>query len=102
MLKVRLGTFMDSELNTYQNILNQDDSECLERPRQGEEAVDPEKEEQRRRNREAFLKLTVHFLRTMEQQELADCLQKSKFNWFTMAESGNGGKLKMFAFTLPP
>ncbi|XP_034561848.1 NLR family CARD domain-containing protein 3-like, partial [Notolabrus celidotus] len=31
--------------------------------------------EEQRRSREAFLKITVHFLRRMKQEELADCLQ---------------------------
>ncbi|XP_029374386.1 NLR family CARD domain-containing protein 3-like, partial [Echeneis naucrates] len=40
---------------------------------------DHEVDEEQRRSREAFLKITVNFLRRMKQEELADCLQ-SKFN----------------------
>uniref|UniRef100_A0A665SVZ0 B30.2/SPRY domain-containing protein n=1 Tax=Echeneis naucrates TaxID=173247 RepID=A0A665SVZ0_ECHNA len=40
---------------------------------------DDEVDEEQRRSREAFLKITVNFLRRMKQDELADCLQ-SKFN----------------------
>uniref|UniRef100_A0A665TNG1 NACHT domain-containing protein n=1 Tax=Echeneis naucrates TaxID=173247 RepID=A0A665TNG1_ECHNA len=39
---------------------------------------DHEVDEEQRRSREAFLKITVNFLRRMKQEELADCLQ-SKF-----------------------
>ncbi|XP_071388317.1 NLR family CARD domain-containing protein 3-like isoform X3 [Centroberyx affinis] len=40
-----------------------------------EEEVDGEEEEQRRSSREAFLQITLHFLRRMKQEELADSLQ---------------------------
>uniref|UniRef100_A0A665TQE0 NACHT domain-containing protein n=1 Tax=Echeneis naucrates TaxID=173247 RepID=A0A665TQE0_ECHNA len=36
---------------------------------------DDEVDEEQRRSREAFLKITVNFLRRMKQEELADCLQ---------------------------
>uniref|UniRef100_A0A665T6J0 NACHT domain-containing protein n=1 Tax=Echeneis naucrates TaxID=173247 RepID=A0A665T6J0_ECHNA len=39
---------------------------------------DDEVDEEQRRSREAFLKITVNFLRRMKQEELADCLQKSR------------------------
>uniref|UniRef100_A0A8C4DP38 Protein NLRC3 n=1 Tax=Dicentrarchus labrax TaxID=13489 RepID=A0A8C4DP38_DICLA len=48
--------------------------ECLESQREDEEVLDSEDEEQRRSSREAFLKITVHFLRRMKQEELADRL----------------------------
>uniref|UniRef100_A0A665T600 B30.2/SPRY domain-containing protein n=1 Tax=Echeneis naucrates TaxID=173247 RepID=A0A665T600_ECHNA len=41
---------------------------------------DDEVDEEQRRSREAFLKITVNFLRRMKQEELADCLQSSKRN----------------------
>ena len=40
--------------------------------------MDGEDEEQRKSSREAFLKITQHFLRRMMQAELADRLQSSK------------------------
>uniref|UniRef100_G3NQ88 NACHT domain-containing protein n=1 Tax=Gasterosteus aculeatus aculeatus TaxID=481459 RepID=G3NQ88_GASAC len=46
--------------------------ECLEK--EAEEVLD----EEQRRFREAFEKISVHFLRRMKQEELADCLQSSK------------------------
>ena len=39
---------------------------------------DSEEEEQRRSSKYAFLKITLHFLRRMKQEELADRLQSSK------------------------
>ncbi|KAI3364706.1 hypothetical protein L3Q82_011468 [Scortum barcoo] len=47
--------------------------------REDEEVLDGEDEEQRRSSREAFLKITLHFLRRMKQEELADCLQSRSF-----------------------
>ena len=40
--------------------------------------LDGEAEEQRRSSKEAFLKITLQFLRRMNQGELADYLQSSK------------------------
>uniref|UniRef100_A0A665SU09 B30.2/SPRY domain-containing protein n=1 Tax=Echeneis naucrates TaxID=173247 RepID=A0A665SU09_ECHNA len=41
---------------------------------------DDEVDEEQRRSREAFLKITVNFLRRMKQEELADCLQSININ----------------------
>ena len=60
-----------------QESLSLDYPECLESQSEDEEVLDGEEEEQRR-SRDAFLKITVHFLRSMKQEELADCLQSSK------------------------
>lgn len=40
--------------------------------------MDNEDEEERSSSSEAFLKITLDFLRRMKQEEMADCLQKSK------------------------
>lgn len=40
--------------------------------------LDSEEEEQRRSCRETFLKIALHFLRRVKQEELADYLQSSK------------------------
>lgn len=37
-----------------------------------------EDEKQKRRSREAFLDITIHFLRRMKQEKLADLLQSSE------------------------
>uniref|UniRef100_A0A8D0CT50 NACHT domain-containing protein n=1 Tax=Sander lucioperca TaxID=283035 RepID=A0A8D0CT50_SANLU len=49
--------------------------ECLESKRKAEYVLDGDDEEQRRSSREAFLKITLHFLSRMKQEELADRLQ---------------------------
>ncbi|XP_055360112.1 NLR family CARD domain-containing protein 3-like [Betta splendens] len=67
--------FVKKELKKIQKILNPDYPECLESQREDEEELDGEDEEQRRSSRDAFLKITVNFLRRMKQEELADCLQ---------------------------
>ena len=69
---------MKNELKRVQRGLNSDDPECLESQSEDEEVLDGEEEEQRRSSREAFLKITLHFLRRMKQEELAERLQSSK------------------------
>ncbi|XP_035857011.1 protein NLRC3-like [Sander lucioperca] len=59
-----------NELKKIQKVLNQDYPECLESQREGED-----EDEEQRSSREAFLKITLHFLRRMKQDELADRLQ---------------------------
>ncbi|KAF7645275.1 hypothetical protein LDENG_00207250 [Lucifuga dentata] len=63
--------FVKNELKKIQKILCPDYPECLE-------SQSEEEEEQRRSSREAFMKMTVHFLRRMKQEELADSLLSSK------------------------
>ncbi|XP_056261115.1 protein NLRC3-like [Seriola aureovittata] len=67
MLEENIATFVKNELQRVQRVLRPDYPECLE-------VLDGEDEEQRS-NREAFLKITLNFLRSMKQEELADCLQ---------------------------
>lgn len=59
-------------------VLSLDYLECLESQREVEEVYDGEEEEQRRSNKGAFLKIALHFLRKMKEEELAECLQSSK------------------------
>ncbi|XP_059202963.1 NACHT, LRR and PYD domains-containing protein 3-like [Centropristis striata] len=70
LLEENIVMFVKNELKKIQKVLSSDYPECLESQR--------EDEEQRRSSREAFLKITLHFLRRMNQEELADCLL-SKF-----------------------
>ncbi|XP_045899111.1 uncharacterized protein LOC123967134, partial [Micropterus dolomieu] len=74
-LEENILTFMKSELKKAQKVLSTNYPECLERHSEDKEAVDGEEKEQRRISREAFLKITLHFLRRMKQDELADRLQ---------------------------
>ncbi|XP_067441836.1 NLR family CARD domain-containing protein 3-like isoform X2 [Thunnus thynnus] len=74
-LEGNIITFVKNELKRIQNDLSPDYAECLERQSEDEEVLDIEEEKQRRSSREAFLKITLHFLRRMKQEELADHLQ---------------------------
>ncbi|XP_034555784.1 NLR family CARD domain-containing protein 3-like isoform X2 [Notolabrus celidotus] len=68
MLQENIISFVKSELKEIQRVLSPDYPECLESQREDED-------EEQRRSREAFLEITLHFLRRMKQEELADCLQ---------------------------
>ncbi|KAM7000711.1 NACHT, LRR and PYD domains-containing protein 3-like isoform 1-T1 [Tautogolabrus adspersus] len=67
LLEENIVTFVKNELKRVQRVLSPDYPECLE--------SQSEDEEQGRSCKEAFLKITLHFLRRMKQEELADCLQ---------------------------
>ncbi|XP_054455564.1 NACHT, LRR and PYD domains-containing protein 3-like isoform X2 [Anoplopoma fimbria] len=75
LLEENILTFVKNELKKIQKVVSSDYPECLESQREDEEVLDGEDEEQRRSSREAFLKITLHLLRRMKQEELADCLQ---------------------------
>ncbi|XP_078138059.1 protein NLRC3-like [Centroberyx gerrardi] len=75
LLEENIVTFVKNELKRFQRALSPDYPESLESQREDEEVVEGEEEEQRRSSREAFLKITLHFLRRMKQEELADSLQ---------------------------
>ncbi|XP_032364335.1 protein NLRC3 [Etheostoma spectabile] len=68
LLQDNIVTFVKNELKKIQKLLRPDYPECSESQREGED-------EDQRRSREAFLKITLHFLRRMKQDELADRLQ---------------------------
>uniref|UniRef100_A0A669EY27 NACHT domain-containing protein n=1 Tax=Oreochromis niloticus TaxID=8128 RepID=A0A669EY27_ORENI len=71
LLEDNIITFVKNELKKIQKVLSPDDPECLE--------------SQRSSSREAFVKITVDFLRRMKQEELADRLQSRttirNFQW---------------------
>ncbi|XP_038586111.1 NLR family CARD domain-containing protein 3-like isoform X2 [Micropterus salmoides] len=75
LLEENIVTFVKNELKKIQKGLSSDYPECLESQREDEEVLDGEEEEQRRSSRKAFLKITLHFLRRMKQEELAERLQ---------------------------
>ncbi|XP_062272865.1 NLR family CARD domain-containing protein 3-like [Scomber scombrus] len=77
LLEENIVTFVKNELKRVQRGLIPDDPECLESQSEDEEVLDGEEEEQMRSSREAFLNITVHFLRKMKQEELAERLQSS-------------------------
>ncbi|XP_076745429.1 protein NLRC3-like [Maylandia zebra] len=68
LLEDNIITFVKNELKKIQKALNPNKPRCLEFQR--------EDDEQRRNSREAFVKITVDFLRRMKQEELADRLQR--------------------------
>ncbi|XP_040915346.1 NACHT, LRR and PYD domains-containing protein 12-like [Toxotes jaculatrix] len=74
MAEENIVTFVKKELKKVQKVVSPDYPECSESQREDEEVLDGEDEEQRRSSREAFVKITVNFLRRMKQEELADCL----------------------------
>ncbi|CAK6978374.1 NLR family CARD domain-containing protein 3-like [Scomber scombrus] len=75
LLEENISRFVKNELKKMQKALSPDYPECLESQSEDEEVLDGEEEEQRRSSREAFLKITLHFLRRMKQEELAERLQ---------------------------
>ncbi|XP_044214335.1 NLR family CARD domain-containing protein 3-like [Thunnus albacares] len=75
LLEENIITFVKNELKRVQRGLSPDYPEYLESQSQNEEVLDEEDEEQRRSSRETFLKIILHFLRRMKQEDLADRLQ---------------------------
>uniref|UniRef100_A0AAQ4NSD1 NACHT domain-containing protein n=1 Tax=Gasterosteus aculeatus aculeatus TaxID=481459 RepID=A0AAQ4NSD1_GASAC len=64
LLEENILTFVKNELKKIQKVVSSDYPECLEK--EEEEELD----EEQRRSREAFVKISVHFLRRMKQEEL--------------------------------
>ncbi|KAM6894021.1 uncharacterized protein FYW49_020372 [Xenentodon cancila] len=71
LLEDNIVMFVKNELKKIQRALSPDYPESLENLLEGED-------EEQRRSREAFVKITVNFLRRMKQEELAEHLQSSK------------------------
>ncbi|XP_041822490.1 NLR family CARD domain-containing protein 3-like isoform X2 [Chelmon rostratus] len=85
LLEENIVTFVKDELKKIQKVLSSDNPESQ---REDEEVSDGEDAEQWRSSREAFLKITQHFLRRMKEEDLADRLQSRS------PASGYEGKLK--------
>ncbi|XP_076579140.1 uncharacterized protein LOC143315694 [Chaetodon auriga] len=75
LLEENIVSFVRNELKKIKTVLSSHDPECLESQGEDEEVLDGEDEEQRRSSREAFVKITQHFLRRMKEEELAERLQ---------------------------
>ncbi|XP_077952899.1 protein NLRC3-like isoform X1 [Gasterosteus aculeatus] len=69
LLEENILTFVKNELKKIQKVVSSNYPECLEK--EDEEELD----EEQRKSREAFVKISVHFLRRMKQEELAERLQ---------------------------
>uniref|UniRef100_A0A665VSG3 NACHT, LRR and PYD domains-containing protein 3-like n=1 Tax=Echeneis naucrates TaxID=173247 RepID=A0A665VSG3_ECHNA len=67
LLEEKLFCFMKNELKKIKKNLSPDYPQSF--------STEGDDDEEQRRSREAFLKITVNFLRRMKQEELADCLQ---------------------------
>ncbi|XP_035857013.1 protein NLRC3-like [Sander lucioperca] len=74
LLEENIGTLVTIELKKIQKVLSPDYPECSESQGEGED-----EDEEQRSSREAFLKITLHFLRRMKQDELADRLRVKIF-----------------------
>uniref|UniRef100_A0A669CQY6 NACHT domain-containing protein n=1 Tax=Oreochromis niloticus TaxID=8128 RepID=A0A669CQY6_ORENI len=75
LLEDNIITFVKNELKKIQKFLSPDYPECLETQKEDEEVLETEDEDQRRSTREAFMDISLNFLRRMKQEELADHLQ---------------------------
>ncbi|XP_069020356.1 NLR family CARD domain-containing protein 3-like [Embiotoca jacksoni] len=79
LLEENIVQFVRKELKQMQKSLSPHYSEILiskEEDEEDEEVLEGEDEEQRRSSRESFMKITLHFLKRMKQEELADRLQR--------------------------
>ncbi|XP_062279171.1 protein NLRC3-like [Scomber scombrus] len=74
LLEKSIVGFVKNELKEFQRVLSLGCPTCFESQGEDEEVADIEKEEQKS-SKEAFLKITLQFLRRMKQDELADRLQ---------------------------
>lgn len=72
MLEAKIDTFVTTELQNFQRILSLNDVEESEVQRTEEH------EREDKDSREAFLKITLSTLRSMNEHQLANCLQTSK------------------------
>uniref|UniRef100_A0AAZ1Y4D1 NACHT, LRR and PYD domains-containing protein 12-like n=1 Tax=Oreochromis aureus TaxID=47969 RepID=A0AAZ1Y4D1_OREAU len=70
LLEDTIINFVKNELKKIQKVLSPGYPECLESQRE-------EEEDQRRSSREAFVKITLDFMRRMKLDELADRLQRN-------------------------
>ncbi|XP_074481583.1 NACHT, LRR and PYD domains-containing protein 3-like isoform X1 [Sebastes fasciatus] len=75
LLEENIVSFVKNELKKFQKVLSPDYPECFESQCEDQEAVEGEEEEKWRSSKEGFLKITLHFLRKMKQEELAGRLQ---------------------------
>ncbi|KAM9335527.1 NACHT, LRR and PYD domains-containing protein 1b allele 2-like [Symphorus nematophorus] len=64
--------FVKEELKRFQRAVSTDHPECLETQKEDEEVANSEET----KSKEAFLKITQHFLRNMDHEDLAVSLQK--------------------------
>uniref|UniRef100_A0A669D7A0 NACHT domain-containing protein n=1 Tax=Oreochromis niloticus TaxID=8128 RepID=A0A669D7A0_ORENI len=78
-LEDNITMFVKNELKKIQKLLSPDHPETLKSQMEDEEMFGGEDEDERKSCREAFLKITLHFLRRLKQHEMADHLQSKIF-----------------------
>ncbi|XP_039869904.1 protein NLRC3-like isoform X1 [Simochromis diagramma] len=78
-LEDNITMFVKNELKKIQKVLSPDHPETLKSQMEDEEMFEGEDEDERKSCREAFLKITLHFLRRLKQHEMADHLQSKIF-----------------------
>ncbi|CAI5677416.1 unnamed protein product [Oreochromis niloticus] len=78
-LEENITMFVKNELKKIQKLLSPDHPETLKSQKEDEEMFEGEDEDERKSCREAFLKITLHFLRRLKQHEMADHLQSKIF-----------------------
>ncbi|XP_014904756.1 uncharacterized protein LOC106957801 [Poecilia latipinna] len=79
LLEENIVTFVKNELKRMQKVLSPDDPECSEGQKEDNDDLDGEDEEQRMSSREAFVNITLNFLKKMKQKELADYLHSKHY-----------------------
>ncbi|XP_037635470.1 NACHT, LRR and PYD domains-containing protein 3-like isoform X3 [Sebastes umbrosus] len=76
LLEDNIVTFVKNELKKIQKVLSPDyPAWYLESPMEDDEVLEEDDEEQRKSSRDAFLNITLNFLRRLKQEKLADRLQ---------------------------
>ncbi|KAL0993464.1 hypothetical protein UPYG_G00108330 [Umbra pygmaea] len=76
LLEQNIMTFVKKELKRFKSMLSSDLPEGFESQRKDEEVVDSEDGTQESSAKEGALKIILHFLRNMNQKELADTLEE--------------------------
>ncbi|XP_023208296.1 NLR family CARD domain-containing protein 3-like isoform X2 [Xiphophorus maculatus] len=79
LLKENIGTYMNNELKKIQDILDPNNTECLDSQWKYEEVSEDEDEEMIRSNKEALLKIALNFLKKMKKKDLANRLQNKLY-----------------------
>ncbi|XP_072567645.1 NACHT, LRR and PYD domains-containing protein 3-like [Paramormyrops kingsleyae] len=76
LLEEKAQTFLKDELMKFKRYLDQNDPECSEPQLEEDNDLDSDGQMQKTCGREGALKITLYILRTMEQNDLADMLEK--------------------------
>ncbi|KAK6320977.1 hypothetical protein J4Q44_G00079530 [Coregonus suidteri] len=96
-LEENIIMFMKKELQRITRILSPDLPECFGGQREDEEVEDTEDEKQESSAREGALKITLHVLRNMNQNELADTLEKNMLTMRSQQEELDVFDLKKYS-----